>query len=76
MKKFDLLEVVALPRDLPKQGLRAGDIGTIVETYDSEGLEVEFVEAYGDTRAVLTLSPRLVRKLGAGEMLAVRPSAP
>lgn len=72
MNKFDLLELVALKRDLPEHGLRAGDVGTVVEVYDAEGLEVEFIEATGDTRALLTLSTADVRKVKAGEMLATR----
>jgi hypothetical protein len=74
--KFSLLELVALKHDMPEHGLRAGDVGAVVETYDSDGLEVEFVEASGDTRAVLTLSPKAVRKPKPGEMLAIRSLAP
>lgn len=72
VNKFELLELVALKRDLPEHGLRAGDVGTVVEVYDAEGLEVEFIEATGDTRALLTLSTADVRKVRAGEMLATR----
>jgi hypothetical protein len=75
MSTFELLELVALGDDKPDHGLCAGDVGTIVEVYDGEGLEVEFVEASGHTRAVLTLSPRDVCKLQSGDMLAVRRTA-
>jgi hypothetical protein len=75
MSTFELLELVALSDDKPDHGLCAGDIGTVVEVYDGGGLEVEFVEASGETRAVLTLSPSDVRKLQSGDMLAVRHTA-
>jgi len=38
--------------EIEKLLLCAGDVGTIVEVYDGEGLEVELVEAFRDTRAV------------------------
>lgn len=40
-----------LVRNLAKLGLRAGDLGAIVEVYDPAGLEVEFVTASGKTQA-------------------------
>jgi hypothetical protein len=70
--KFSVLECVALERDVPEDGLCKGDVGTVVETYEPDGLEVEFVTASGDTRAVLTLTTRDVRRVGAGDMLAAR----
>jgi hypothetical protein len=69
---FEELELVALKKDLPDHALRKGDVGTVVEVYDAENVEVEFVEASGDTRALLTLSSKDVRKLAPDEMLAVR----
>lgn len=72
--KFSVLECVVLGRDLPEHGLRKGDLGTVVETYEADGLEVEFVAASGDTRAVLTLAAEDVRKVSAADMLAARPS--
>jgi hypothetical protein len=69
---FEELEPVALTRDLAEHGLREGDVGTVVEVYDAENVEVEFVEASGRTRALLTLSSRDVRKLAPDEMLSVR----
>ena len=49
--KFELLDTVVLARDLPEHGLRAGDLGAVVETYGADGLEVEFVQASGHTKA-------------------------
>jgi hypothetical protein len=40
--KFEKLECVVLAHDMSKHGLRAGDLGTVVEIYPEGGLEVEF----------------------------------
>lgn len=69
------LECVVLARDISEHGLRTGDLGTVVETYEPDGVEVEFVMASGDTVAVLTLSEHDVRRIGANDVLAVRPAA-
>lgn len=74
--RFKTLECVVLDRDLPEHGLCKGDLGAVVETYEPDGLEVEFVAASGDTRAVLTLTVRDVRKASAADVLAVRPLRP
>jgi ribulose-5-phosphate 4-epimerase/fuculose-1-phosphate aldolase len=73
--KLKLLEVVALTRDLPEHGLRAGAIGTIVEVYGSTALEVEFTDESGNTLAVLTLSPTDIRKLRADELATLKTPA-
>ena len=69
---FKALENVILERDLPEHSLCKGDLGTVVEIYEPDGLEVEFVAASGDTRAVLTLTIRDVRKVSATDVLAIR----
>ena len=73
---FEMLEPVVLTRDIPKHGLCLGDLGTVVETYEPGGLEVEFVSAAGETRAVLTLTTQDVRKVSSTDILAARPSRP
>lgn len=70
-----MLECVVLERDLPEHGLRKGDVGTVVDTYDPNGLEVEFVAATGETRAVLTIKHEDVRRASASDMLAARSTA-
>ena len=70
--RFKNLECVALSRDLPEHGLCKGDLGTVVETYDLDGVEVEFATASGETQAVVTLSAADVRKVSATDILAVR----
>jgi hypothetical protein len=40
-----VLDVVVLTEDIPAQGLRQDDWGTVVDIYALEALEVEFVTA-------------------------------
>jgi hypothetical protein len=70
--KFENLEIVVLAHDFPKHGLKAGDLGTVVEIYPGGGVEVEFVRGSGETQALLTLSERDVRKLDSHDLLATR----
>lgn len=69
---FALLDTVVLNHDLPKYGLRAGDLGAVVEVYGSDGLEVEFVQASGQTKALVTLRAGDVRSVAQSDILAVR----
>ncbi len=69
---IELLEAVVLKRDLPEYGLRAGDLGAVVELYEPDGLKVEFVTASGKAQAVVTLGVGDVRKLEPSDMIAVR----
>ena len=68
MKRPELLELVALERNLPEFRLRAGHVGTVVEVYFPDGLEVEFLDRGGDTVAVLTLYDTDVRVVGQEEV--------
>jgi hypothetical protein len=70
--KFRLLETVVLDRDLPDRGLRHGDLGAVVEVYEPDGLEVEFVAASGRTFAVVTLQESDVRAVMGRDLIAVR----
>jgi len=72
-----LHERVVLTTDLPGDGLRAGDVGVVVEYYPArdtvpEGYEVEFLTATGQTIAVVSLPATAVRQAGAHEVLSVR----
>jgi uncharacterized protein DUF4926 len=69
---------VILTRDVPESGLRAGDVGTVVERHavpavSEDGYSVEFFDMTGNTVAVVTLpaspSGYLLRPI-------VRPFAP
>ena len=70
--KYKLLDTIVLDRDLPQHGLRAGDLGAIVEVYEPDGLEVEFVTASGKTQALLTLNVNDVRPVQENDLVAVR----
>ncbi len=69
---FALLETVVLDRDLPEHRLRPGDLGAVVQVYEPDGLEVEFVSASGRTEALVMLSTTDVRAVADGDILAVR----
>ena len=70
--KFEKLECAVLVHNMSKHGLRAGDLGTVVEIYPEEGLEVEFVRGSGVTQALLTLTAHDVRKIGPFDLPATR----
>lgn len=73
---FRELDTVVLVRDLPESGLRAGDLGAVVQVYGTEALEVEFVTASGRTQALLTLPLSDVRAVRDDDLLTVRTSPP
>ena len=70
--KFKTLDTVVLDRDMPEFGLRKGDLGAVVEVYEPDGLEVEFVTASGRTEALVTLNQKDVRRVGDTDLIAVR----
>ena len=70
--KHKLLDTVVLARDLPERGLCSGDLGAIVEVYEPDGVEVEFVTASGRTEAMVTLKATDVRPVGDADLIAVR----
>ncbi len=70
--KLKILDTVVLERDLPSHGLRKDDLGAIVELYEPDGLEVEFVTASGKTEALVTIHVGDVRSVGDTDLIAVR----
>lgn len=70
--KYQSLDTVVLLRDLPKHNLCAGDLGAIVEIYEPDGLEVEFVTAAGRTGALVTLKTEDVRPIADTDLITVR----
>ena len=62
-------DVVALLVDLPDSGLRRGDMGTVVQVFDTTenhpgGFIVEFVDESGSTQAEVDIvDPSLIVKL-------------
>jgi hypothetical protein len=71
--KFKQLDTVVLDRDVPEDGLRKGDLGAVVQTYEPDGLEVEFVTASGRTQALVTLRLPDVRAVMDEDLVSVRP---
>lgn len=72
-----LYQRVVLTRDLPEEGLRAGDVGVIVEHYPAradvpEGYEVEVFAATGQTIAVISVPASAMREAREHEVLSVR----
>jgi len=70
--KYSVLDTVVLARDFPAHSLRAGDLGAVVEVYEPDGIEVEFVTASGRTTALVTLRPEDVRPAADTDLVAVR----
>jgi hypothetical protein len=70
---FKPLDIVVLNKDLPRAGLKLGDLGAVVEVYEPDALEVEFVTASGKTEALLTLEVADVRAVVDTDLVSVRP---
>ncbi len=75
-----LYQRVVLTQDMPKEGLRAGDVGVIVEHYPAradvpEGYELEVFAANGQTVAVVSVPASAVREATEHEVLSVREMA-
>ena len=76
MNTINELDPVALTGDLPAQGLKRGDVGTVVLVHaDGEAFEVEFVGYDGRMVALVTLEREQVRALQAGDIPHVRERA-
>jgi len=67
---------VVLTTDLPEAGLRAGDVGVVVDHYPGgdhpEGYELEFFSGTGETVAVVSVPATSVRETTDHEVLSVR----
>ena len=76
--KFPLFSRVAFATDVPGDGIRRGDIATIVEYHAAPtsggepGYSVEVFNALGKTIAVLTVSESHLEALRDDEVLRVR----
>lgn len=62
--KFSDFETIILLKDYPKYGLKKGDKGAIIMSYEipAEAYEVEFVDSDGKTVAQLILYPNEIAK--------------
>lgn len=53
---------VVLKKEIPEQGLKRGDVGTVIHVHKKgEAFEVEFVALDGETLAIETLDASQVR---------------
>ncbi|MBI4220091.1 MAG: DUF4926 domain-containing protein [Chloroflexi bacterium] len=71
---YRVLDTVVLDRDIPEHGLRRGDLGAVVDVYEPDGLELEFVTASGRTAALVTLTSQDVRAVADDDLVSVRTS--
>jgi len=67
------LDTIVLTEELPRYGLRPGDVGTVVLVHqDGAGYEVEFVSLDGETVAVVSLLPSQLRPVRRRELAHAR----
>ncbi len=52
---MNLYDVVALLEDLPAEGLKRGQVGTVIELWEPGVYEVEFADTHGITYALVAL---------------------
>jgi hypothetical protein len=74
---FELYSDVILTRDILERGLRAGDLGTLVDRHAvpgmaEEGYSVEFFDMTGNTVAVVTVAASALRLPTPADRPAVR----
>lgn len=63
MDDIKLLDVVALVEDVGSEGLRRGEVGTVVEQWKEGVFEVEFSDNSGKAYAFAALRPEQMMKL-------------
>ncbi len=74
----ELYQEVALTRDLPEHGLKAGDIAMLVDfvphpSDGEEGCVLEVFNAIGESFTTIAVSISAVETLRSDEVLSVRP---
>jgi Domain of unknown function (DUF4926) len=73
---FTLYSAVILLRDILEDGVCVGDIGTVVDRHDVDGLEtgysVEFFDMLGNTVAIVTLPMSCFRSPSSTDRPTVR----
>ena len=63
MEDIKILDVVALVENLDSEGLRRGEVGTVVEKWKDGVFDVEFSENSGNAYAFAALRPEQLMKL-------------
>ena len=78
--RVEVYSEVALANDMPDEGLRRGDIVTIVDRVSApgggDGYLVEVFNAVGQTINVVPVAPEALTPLAADQVLSVRQLAP
>ena len=74
---IDEFKEVVLLRDLPEEGLRAGDVGVVVDVFLGRervppGYMIEFMTLSGETVAVVDVAADAVRPVGERDMPQAR----
>ena len=65
---------IVLTTDLPAEGLKAGDVGTVVHVHaQHDAFEVEFLTLDGQTVAVATVLASQVRPVSNRDITHARP---
>ena len=65
---------IVLTRDLPGDGLKAGDVGTVIHVHrGGEAFEVEFLTLDGHTIAVTTVLASHMRAVSNRDVTHARP---
>ncbi len=66
-------DIVILSREMPEEGLEAGDVGTIVHIHrKGEAFEVEFQALDGRTVAIATVLANQLRSVSATDISHAR----
>ena len=78
--KWSLYQRVALRRDIAEEGLKRGDVATLVDMVPhpgngEEGCVLEVFNAVGESIKVLTVPESDIERLHSDEILTVRPLA-
>ncbi len=64
---------IVLTSDLPKEGLKAGDVGTVVHIHSKgEAFEVEFFTLDGNTAAIATVLRSQIRPVSNRDLTHAR----
>jgi len=77
MSEFELTKDAILTTDLPGDGLRSGDVGTIIDRHEVAGVKeigysVEFFDMTGRTVAVVTVPASSLREPTPADRPSVR----
>jgi S1-C subfamily serine protease len=74
--RFPLFNQVALARDIPEDGLKKGDIATVVEHHPvssgEDGYSLEVFNALGETIVVTVVSESAMEPLREDQVFSVR----